>query len=125
MKAASGYGRSVANRSGRAALEPQQRVWIADRERLQDHEVEEAEGRDVDADADRQRRHRRDREARCAAQRSRGVAQVLAQPIEPRPSPGVTGLFPQPQRVSEPLAAVARGHLPVEGHLALELAFEA
>ena len=105
-------------------MESHQRRRIAYVERPQHHQVEETEGRDVDADADGQHRHRRQREPRRLAQHAHGVAQVLPQPVNPRPAPGIPRVLAQLEIVAEVVAARARRHLAVELHVVGQLAFE-
>ena len=110
---------------GRLALESQQRVRVAHRQRTQHDQVQEAEGGDVGADADGQHHDRGEREPRRAPQHPGGVAQVLAQPVDPRPAPRRPRVFAKAHGVAQPRAAGARRHLAMELEVVGQLLVEA
>ncbi len=122
-----GVGDGVGGGIGGAALEAHERSGVADRDELQDHHVEQAEGGDIDADADGQDEDSGDGEAGGAAQGAGGVGEVLEEAVDPGPAPGFAGLFAEAGGVAEGAAggggvSLALLHFAVEGHLGFEFA---
>ena len=68
-------------------------LGVGERQRPKEHAVQDGEHRRVRADAERERERRDDREARCAAERSKGEADVLDQSLEPHAAPHLARHF--------------------------------
>src|SRR6185436_14789006 len=105
-------------------------------QRLQPHGVDHLEDRRVRADPDREREDRDGGESRLPQEQARGVAQILAEPLEPRPAPHLARHFLDRRDVAElaprggarlgrvlaALDAIPRRHVEVGAQFVLKLA---
>ena len=102
---------------------------IAERQRRQQHTVDEGEDRCRRPDAQPEHRDHGGGESRAAAQPPRYVAQVPDEAVEPAPPPDGTRVLPDEGEVPEPAAGRASGgigsYADVDEPVALELHVEA
>lgn len=88
--------------NGRILNDAYHRRGIAHRQRLEHDRIIERKCRDIDAHAQRDRENGHERESGAAPELPGDVAQVLACPVEPVPSPRLACRVRQARRVAEP-----------------------
>ncbi len=94
-------GESVEHAGGAALRQHEQLLGIGDGQQLPHHRVDQREQRGGGADADGQRQHGGRGEDRTLAERPTGVAQVLSELLEARPSPLGARVFGRQRQVAE------------------------
>src|SRR5579862_6175541 len=109
----------------RISLQPHQCRWIAHRQEAKHKKIKQGKAGYTYANPDGQDSDRGQRKTRRAPQYPRGIAQVLKEPVDPRPSPRFTRLLAQPQRIAEILPPLTSSHLAMELHIVFQLAVEA
>src|SRR5450432_1066472 len=104
--------------------EPCNGLRIADRERLEEHDVNNVEGGYVDSDSQGKDCNRGERHSPRFTQHPQAKADILESAVQPTPSPGVMRFFQHECGVAKAPAVVAQ-HFSVDFHVIAELTFKA